>query len=276
MARRTEPTGEALLSRVLARLPDARRSGNGWSARCPGHDDQHHSLSVAEGADRRALLKCFAGCDLETILAPLGLTVSDLFSDYGRGDGGRSTPPRTGATVQPSGGCTLQQYADAKGLPSDFLRGLGLSDFFYLGQPAVRIPYLDTRATERAVQFRLALAKSGEGDNRFRFKSGHKPIPYGLWRLDAARAAGRVTLVEGPSDCHTVWYHDLPALGIPGASNWQETWNDCLDGIGRIDVVIEPDQGGDAVRAWLAKSRLRERACCPSPLPTAASRPTRC
>ena len=248
------------MERLLARLANVRRSGNGWSAQCPGHEDSRNSLSVGEARDGRVILKCFAGCQLDTILAPLGLRVADLFSDNGRGKGGRSTPPGTGATAQPSAGCTLQQYADAKRLPSDFLRGLGLSDLYYLGQPAVRIPYLDTSAVERAVQFRLALAKSGEGDNRFRFKSGHKPIPYGLWRLDASRTASRVALVEGPSDCHTLWYHDLPALGVPGASNWQEAWSEYLNGIARIDVVVEPDRGGEAVRAWLAKSRLRERA----------------
>lgn len=248
------------LERLLPRLANVRRSGKGWSAQCPGHEDGRNSLSVGQGPDGRVLLNCFAGCQLDAILGPLGMRAADLFFENGRGKGGHCTPPSTGATAQPPGGCTLQQYADAKRLPSDFLRELGLSDIYYLGQPAVRIPYLDSSAIERAVQFRLALAKSGEGDDRFRFKSGHKPIPYGLWRLDAARTAGRVALVEGPSDCHTLWHHDIPALGIPGAGNWQEAWSAHLDGIARIDVVIEPDQGGEAVRAWLAKSRLRERA----------------
>jgi hypothetical protein len=255
-----DASAETPLARVLARLPGARRSGNGWTARCPGHDDQHNSLSVREGADERVILHCFAGCQFDAIVAALGLPVADLFADRTAGEGGGFTPPRTGATAQPYGGCTLQQYADAKRLPLDFLRGLGLNEMSYLGQPAVRIPYLDTGGAERAVQFRLALAKTSDGDNRFRFKSGHKPMPYGLWRLDAARAADRVALVEGSSDCHTLWHHDIPALGIPGAGNWQEAWSANLDGIGRIDVVIEPDQGGEAVRAWLAKSRLRERA----------------
>jgi hypothetical protein len=162
--------------------------------------------------------------------------------------------------VQPSSGCSLQQYAETKQLPIDFLRGLGLSELSYLGQPAVRIPYLDLGGVERAVQFRLALVKTPEADNRFRFKSGDRPILYGLWRLSEARTAGHVALVEGASDSHTLWYHGIPALGIPGASNWHESWAEHLDGIGRIDLVIEPDRGGAAVREWLAKSRLRERA----------------
>ena len=142
----------------------------------------------------------------------LGLKGSDLFPDNGGMRGDHVTSPQTSATVQPSGGCTLQQYAAAKRLPSDFLRGLGLSDVFYLGQPGSADPHLDASAIERSVQFRLALAKSAGGDNRFRFKSGHKPIPYGLGGSAQRDQPARVTLVEGASDCQTLWYHDLPAL----------------------------------------------------------------
>ena len=29
-------------------------------------------------------------------------------------------------------------------------------------------------------------------------------------------------LVEGESDCHTLWHHRIPAVGLPGAGNWRE------------------------------------------------------
>lgn len=29
-------------------------------------------------------------------------------------------------------------------------------------------------------------------------------------------------LVEGESGCHTLWYHGVAALGIPGAGTWNE------------------------------------------------------
>jgi hypothetical protein len=63
---------------VLERLPDARTSGVGWSARCPSHDDQHASLSVSEGDDGRALVYCHAQCSFEAILSALGLTARDV------------------------------------------------------------------------------------------------------------------------------------------------------------------------------------------------------
>jgi hypothetical protein len=69
----------APIYRVLAKLPGAKRSGNGWRARCPAHEDEHPSLSVGVGRDGRVLLRCHAGCPLEAILAALGLSAADLF-----------------------------------------------------------------------------------------------------------------------------------------------------------------------------------------------------
>jgi hypothetical protein len=67
------------LEKLLARLPDAKKSGNGWSTRCPAHDDRRASLSMAQGDDGTALVKCHAGCDTSAILAAVGLKLADLF-----------------------------------------------------------------------------------------------------------------------------------------------------------------------------------------------------
>ncbi|MDP8952427.1 MAG: hypothetical protein M3N18_09345 [Actinomycetota bacterium] len=155
--------------------------------------------------------------------------------------------------------CTLEAYAEAKGLPTGFLTRLGLSDFRYAGTPAVRIPYRDPASVEVAVRFRLALEKGSEGDDRFRWRRGDKAIPYGLWRMDRARQAGYVVLVEGESDCHTLWHHGVEALGIPGASNWREEWSDHLDGIEKVYAVVEPDGGGETLKEKLAGSSIRDR-----------------
>ena len=50
----------------LSRL---RRSGTGYLARCPAHDDRKASLSVRESEDCAILVKCFAGCTFEEIRA---------------------------------------------------------------------------------------------------------------------------------------------------------------------------------------------------------------
>jgi putative DNA primase/helicase len=153
---------------------------------------------------------------------------------------------------------TLKSYAYYKNLPVDFLQSLGLSDVHYFGNPALRIPYLDVDGTEGAVRYRTALEKSAAEDDRFRWKSGSQVRPYGLWRLEKIQEAGFVWLVEGESDCHTIWYHGLPALGIPGASLWRSEWAEYLEDAGKVYVVVEPDGGGETFWERLASSPLRE------------------
>jgi hypothetical protein len=62
----------------VARFEGVIRSGDGWVARCPAHEDERASLSVAEGHDGRILIKCFAGCASKTIVEALGLEMKDL------------------------------------------------------------------------------------------------------------------------------------------------------------------------------------------------------
>jgi putative DNA primase/helicase len=253
----------AAVERVLARLGQAKpRPSGGWSAKCPAHDGQGDtSLSIEASDDGKALVHCFAGCTFEQIVAALGLSEADLFARRNGGEeGGRPIPPNNSATAQQSAGCTLAQYAEAKQLPVAFLRGLGLSDISYLGSPAIRIPYLDESGNEATIRFRLALDKATGGDSRLHWKSGAKPCLYGRWRLAHAKEAGYVVLVEGESDAQTLWWHKIPAIGVPGAGNWREERDaPALDGISTVYVIVEPDKGGETVTKWLARSAVRDR-----------------
>jgi hypothetical protein len=67
------------VERLLSHLDKVRKSGRGWTARCPAHEDRTASLSVAAGDDGRVLLHCFAGCSAPDVLAALGLDIGDLF-----------------------------------------------------------------------------------------------------------------------------------------------------------------------------------------------------
>ena len=69
---------------VLSKLVGVKRTGNQWMARCPAHEDDHASLSVAEGEDGKVLLRCHACCGTEAIVSALGLTLSDLFPNERR------------------------------------------------------------------------------------------------------------------------------------------------------------------------------------------------
>jgi hypothetical protein len=67
--------------RVLEHLGNKRQQGDGYIARCPAHDDQHSSLSIHEGPDGRALLHCFAGCEIGEIVKAINLELRDLFPE---------------------------------------------------------------------------------------------------------------------------------------------------------------------------------------------------
>jgi putative DNA primase/helicase len=71
---------------LLARLTGVCRSGDGWTARCPAHDDQHNSLSIRQ-RDGHWLLTCRAGCGCQAIIGALGVDATDLFDDKQRGAG---------------------------------------------------------------------------------------------------------------------------------------------------------------------------------------------
>src|SRR5690606_12275258 len=77
---------------------------------------------------------------------------------------------------------------------------------------------------------------------------------------DSGQRSGHITLVEGESDCHTLWFHDEPAGGVPGAGNWKEHRDaPPLAEIATIFVVREPDAGGERLLDHLAGSSIRDR-----------------
>lgn len=64
---------------LLQRLECVRKTGAGWIARCPAHDDKRPSLSIAEGDDGTVLVKCFSGCGAADVVHAVGLELGDLF-----------------------------------------------------------------------------------------------------------------------------------------------------------------------------------------------------
>jgi hypothetical protein len=133
---------------------------------------------------------------------------------------------------------TLSALAEAKRLPIEFLRELGLYDRPGAG---VSIPYYDITGTKTlAIKARTALAAR---DGSYWPKD--TPLAaYGQWRLHEAQRAGILILVEGESDCWGLWFHQMPALGIPGASAAKTLEGQHVEGIEAIYLNREPDRGG--------------------------------
>jgi hypothetical protein len=174
-----------------------------------------------------------------------------------------ATPSNSTATVQPLG-LTLAQYATAKRLPVEFLEQLGLTDgstkHANQSVPAVRIPYRGVDGRELAARYRLAL----KGKDRFKWTTGSKTDLYGLDRLADARKGPTglptnttwrpwIIVVEGESDCHTLWHHNQAAVGLPGAATFKPEWAAHFEGIGDIYVIVEADTGGSALLKALAQ-----------------------
>jgi len=66
---------------LLAKLDGVLGKGPRWRAICPAHPSkrQTRSLSVYEPDPGRVLIHCHAGCDVESIVAAVGMDLSDLF-----------------------------------------------------------------------------------------------------------------------------------------------------------------------------------------------------
>jgi len=256
---------------ILARLSNVKPAGLGrWTADCesPGHKTPANHLSITDAGDK-ALVTCQGGRhSYQDICRALGFT-SLTYSDKGIGGAvaiGKArysvTPPsnRIQNTVTPPllqpvipvTGVTLQTLAEAKRLPVDFLKSLGVSDFKYSGQPSVKISYYSEDGTESAVRFRLALS----GDSRFKWRKGDHALPYGLNKLGQIRKAGWVLIVEGESDCWTAWLHDIPALGAPGKGIWPPSWGEYLKGLA-VYVWQEPEAEDFVLRVLKSAPDLR-------------------
>jgi len=71
------------LDKILAAIGEGnyRPAGDGYSCRCPAHDDNSPSLSITP-KDGKVLLHCHAGCSFEQILSSLGLQKNDIFDSY--------------------------------------------------------------------------------------------------------------------------------------------------------------------------------------------------
>ena len=63
----------------ICRHFQAKKIGKGkYQAKCPAHRDSSPSLSIREG-QRAALVKCWAGCELEAILRASNIGLRDLW-----------------------------------------------------------------------------------------------------------------------------------------------------------------------------------------------------
>jgi hypothetical protein len=232
---------------IPAWLPGGKWQGDEWVARNPKRNDQHSgSFKVNR--------KTFAWADFAT--ADRGRDAVSLYAwlhDLTQGDAARRLAVELGLTtvngskpkaVLPDKPVlTLAQFAEAKGLPVDFLSAQGVHE----DRNALVFRYMTMDGQRAARQrIRVALDKSADAKKFLWSNGAGQPTLYGLWHLHQWVKDGHRSLLmlEGESDALTAWYHDLPALGVPGADMTGKIAAPHIRGFDRIYVVKEADDGG--------------------------------
>lgn len=63
------------LNNILPLFKNVRQTSNGYTSRCPSHNDYKNSLSLKDDGSGKILFNCFAGCSYQDIVAALGISL---------------------------------------------------------------------------------------------------------------------------------------------------------------------------------------------------------
>jgi len=235
-------TTEAPIERVLSLLRHPRSYSRGYTAHCPGavhgNGDSTPSLMVWENTDGSVGLKCHTGCSRKDICQALNITEQDLYPADGR------YRPKMPARTLDVLDLALDKYIDIR-----FLYKWGLDDGYTWHTPrgkewknVVRIPYYNLDGSEYS-RARIRTATKASASKSSQWEGTGDMIPYGLNRLKDT--ANDLVLVEGESDCWTLWQWGFSALGIPGANNAQCLQQEHVDLFpAHVYIVKEPSTPG--------------------------------
>jgi len=196
----------------LQRLQKVTRSSDGWSARCPAHDDKDPSLSVTE-RNGKILVHCHASppCTVEAICAAMDISKADLYTDKSEVVG-----PSLGAPI------AVYEYRDE------------------WGNPLFR---KNRYATASGKTFRIQRhTESG-------WAHGLKDTRRVLYRLpelvQAIHEHKTVYVVDGEKDANSLWEVGCPATCDPmGSGKWRAEYGDLLAQAPKVVIVADREEGG--------------------------------
>jgi hypothetical protein len=191
-----------IIERFVEGLKSVKKTPNGYSARCPAHDDKNASLCVGTGDDGRILAKCQAGCSLSDITAAMGIKVADLFNGERNGHASKPEITETYDYTDESGKLLFQV---CRFVPKDFRQR----------------------------------APDGKGGWNWSLKDVRRVLHRLPKVLDAVKRGLPVLIVEGEKDVHACEKHGFVATCNPGgAGKWLDEYSETLHG---ADVVIIGD-----------------------------------
>jgi Toprim domain len=231
---------------IVGRLERVAKTHDGWTARCPAHEDDRPSLSIGVGEDGRVLLRCFAGCTLEAILAALRLEVSDLFQ---RDADPPAFRPRGAPLPAAEIGAAARWLKGARALPDAEVARMHAAET--RGGPAIVFRYLDQAGCVLYDKFRPI------GDRKvfWRVPRGQASALYGLGELPKGGGA-RVIVVEGELDLHALHAAGVgPAVSVPdgAGSRLSPDLLRPLAGFRQILIATDADAPGDDLAARLGR-----------------------
>lgn len=105
----------ALTEVVLPKLDGIKKSGAGYMARCPVHEDGSASLSLSVGQEHPVVMHCHAGCRPDDILSALNLSWDDLTKPRDQVDDRFSQPRRNSKPFGSGGFVARYEYQDEDG-----------------------------------------------------------------------------------------------------------------------------------------------------------------
>ena len=214
------------VEKVLDSLENYTGRGDGFRARCPAHRGvSATSLSVKEGDDGRALVKCFANCGLGDIVRALGLNVADLYPHNGQN--GSSLGPAKKARVRENPLTTDE-------LPA--------GTYWEFTSPTGDVLYIQRHKREYYRKVGEDLWRGGEGA-----LDGVPKVLYNLPELVAGVQAGKpIYHLEGPKDVETARARLGVVATTSGAtSSWRPEFKSWYVG---ADVVVVPDNDAPGLK----------------------------
>lgn len=202
---------------LLECLSGSTCNGSGYKALCPAHDDHEPSLSIWEGDDKRAFVKCFAGCSKEEIVAALGLSMSDLYARPEPNSNGR--PKRKIVATY--------DYLDADG---------------ELLHQTVRF---EPKGFSQRRPKPSGKRRNEVGDDWIWSFEGIEPVLYRLPEvLRAVETGSAVYLCEGEKDADRLAGSGLTATtNANGAEKWRESYSEVLRGA-NVVILADNDTAG--------------------------------
>jgi 5S rRNA maturation endonuclease (ribonuclease M5) len=201
------------IEKILERLPDAKKSGSGWMARCPAHDDESPSLSIGTGSEGKALVHCHADCATEVVLDAIGMKMSDLFPDAPGAKPASSNKPKGRGRA----------FASADDAIAELERKLGKRSAMWTYRNASGEPVGFILRWNRADGKDIRPVSLHADD----WRMAAMPEPHPLYRLPELSAAPRVIVCEGEKSAdaaQSLGFVATTSVGgsaAPKRSDWQ-------------------------------------------------------